>query len=119
MLRKIIIASLAVVFLIGIYVSRFTLETVWAMAMTAGDIFSSSGDQTEAANTGEDGKSASSNKFAAKFSNSLMVMEGGTPHSFDASNLTKVKYWAFYYGNSATMESRDFASDLASFCRTF
>jgi len=58
--------------------------------------------------------------FAAKFSNSLMVMgDDGTARPFDATKLAGVKYWAFYYSASWCPPCRAFTPSLVSFYRSF
>ena len=58
--------------------------------------------------------------FALKFHNHLMVMgDDGSPHGFDETKLTGVKYWAFYYSASWCPPCRAFTPDLVSFYRDF
>lgn len=57
--------------------------------------------------------------FPAKFSNSLIVMENGTPRAVDTATLAGVKYWAFYYSASWCPPCRAFTPDLVSFYRDF
>jgi len=121
-MKKVIIVSLALIFLGGIYVARSTLETMWALALTAGDVFFLSGDSAKNA-TADASASGKQEKpgvdFAAKYSNSLMVMENDSPHSYDAAKLAGIKYWAFYYATSTNPACRVFTPDLVSFYRTF
>jgi nucleoredoxin len=57
--------------------------------------------------------------FPAKFRNSLMVMDGGSPRMLDTATLAGVKYWAFYYSASWCPPCRAFTPDLVSFYRDF
>lgn len=120
MIRKVIIVSLGLVLLGGIYVSRYTLETAWALTLTARDVlFASEQKDKPTTSTADQGRPEVRNVFAKKFSISLMTMDDGTPRSFEASKLAGVKYWAFYYAAASNSASRTFTPNLVSFYRDF
>lgn len=125
MLRKLIVCAFIFVVAGGIYVSRGTFETVGAMALTARDLFfsdkSSVAETAPASSAGTLGasKPAALTGFAAKFSNSLMMMVDGTPKDLDAHKLAGVKYWAFYYSASWCGPCREFTPGLVSFYKHF
>jgi nucleoredoxin len=123
-MRQIIIfMGLGLVLVGGIYVFLPTVETASAMVLMARDIFFPSDDNNKKAvgvpGVGSRPKPTNLSGFAAKFSNSLMIMDDGTPQSFDTAKLEGVKYYAFYYSASWCPPCRTFTPDLVSFYRSF
>lgn len=123
MARIVIFAGLGIVLLGGIYIFLPTVETGLAMVLMARDIFFASDDNAKKATIAPDGKTQSKSKsldgFAAKFNNSLLIMDGGMPQNFDTAKLSRVKYYAFYYSASWCPPCRSFTPDLVSFYREF
>lgn len=115
MLRAAGILLIFVVVVGGFYLFMESYDTVSAVVGTAqdlsgsGDTKSTSGSATQAPLTG----------IAAKFSNSLMVLDHGTPKALDPQKLAGVKYWAFYYSASWCPPCRAFTPDLVSFYKEF
>ena len=122
-MRILIAVSLGLIALGSIYVIRPTLETASTMVLMARDIFfpSENAVPKEATTTSISPpvKSAPRSGFAAKFSNSLMIMDDGKPQNFDTAKLAGVKYYAFYYSASWCPPCRSFTPDLVSFYRGF
>jgi len=123
-MRIVIAIGLGIILIGGIYVFYPTLETGANMVLMARDVFFPSDDEN--ANDAKvtpavppPAKSAALSGFAAKFGNSLMVMDGETPQNFDGTKLTKVKYYAFYYASSSNTDCITFTPQLVSFYRTF
>ncbi len=57
--------------------------------------------------------------FVKDFTGHLIVMDHGTPKDFDASTLSNVKYWAFYYSGSWCPPCQAFTPHLVDFYRYF
>jgi len=101
----------------GLYASQGAISSVWLLAEAGIDYFYPNTEKPETASA--PGGQAPLSGIAAKFSNSLMTMEDGTPRALDASRLAGVKYWAFYYSASWCPPCRAFTPDLVSFYRDF
>lgn len=121
MIRNAIIALVILAVAAVLYLSRDSFQGLWALAMTAKDVYAPAPAATPPpATVGTDDNPAPLTGFAAKFSNSLMVMgDDGTARSFDAHKLAGVRYWAFYYSASWCGPCRSFTPDLVSFYRSF
>jgi len=117
MARTVILVVVGIALLAGLYASKGTFETVSAFALTARDIFFP--EKETPAPVASSGKLETLSGFPAKFSNSLMIMDDGTPRNLDTSKLAGVKYWAFYYSASWCPPCRAFTPDLVSFYRDF
>ena len=123
MTRDMIIVLVVFAVIAMLYLSREKLEGIWALAMTAKDVYAPSAPPAPASSTttaAMGDKSAPLTGFAAKFDNSLMILgDDGVAHSFDAHKLAGVKYWAFYYSASWCGPCRRFTPDLVGFYRGF
>jgi nucleoredoxin len=124
MMRIVIAVGLGFILIGGIYVFCPTIETAANLVFVAKDVFFPSEDDNTkkaAANNNSDlaAKPPHLDDFAAKFNNTLMVVEDGKPQNFDVAKLAGVKYYAFYYSASWCSPCRAFTPDLVSFYRSF
>jgi len=105
----------------GIYVSIDTITEVSDVTLTMRALFFPSADKKPASLTSAGAqKQTPLSGIAAKFQNSLMILDdNGNPSALDSSKLAGVKYWAFYYSASWCPPCRAFTPDLVSFYRDF
>jgi nucleoredoxin len=116
--RNIILIVLALALTAGLYASVMSFASVSDLAMTAKDLLFPAAKE-EAPKPAPAPQKVVLSGFPAKFQNSLMILDDGTPRAVDTSTLMGVKYWAFYYSASWCPPCRAFTPDLVSFYRDF
>jgi thiol-disulfide isomerase/thioredoxin len=120
MMRNMIVALVILTVAAAGYLFRDSFDGIWAMAMTAKDVYAPAPPPASSTSSVGADEAAPLSGFAAKFSNSLMTVgDDGVAHSLDAHKLAGVKYWAFYYSASWCGPCRSFTPDLVSFYRSF
>ena len=119
MTRNILWAVSVLILLAVIYAAYETISDFSDATQTAKEFFYPSPKTPAPTASATPQKQTPLSGFAAKFQNSLMVMDNGTPRALDASKLAGVKYWAFYYSASWCPPCRAFTPDLVRFYRDF